>query len=208
VVITKGLPVKTDLRDELLAMAAEDRRVRAELAAEGSLGDGYHPRMEKVHVRNAAALTRIIEEHGWPGHGLAGEDGAHAAWFVLQHAIGNPPLQRRGLKLLREALERGDIPAAQVAYLEDRICFFEGRPQRYGTQYEWDEHGELSPHPVEDPGGVDERRRSAGLGPLAENTRRLREETTRSGERPSRDWQEQQRRFLEWARSVGWRGET
>ena len=33
------------LRDELVAMAEEDQRVRAELASDGSLFDGYHPRM-------------------------------------------------------------------------------------------------------------------------------------------------------------------
>ena len=193
------------LREKLLAMAAEDRRVRAELVAAGSLGDGYHPRMEEVHVRNAAALTRIIEGHGWPGRSLVGEDGAHAAWFVLQHAIGNPPLQRRGLQLLREALERGEIPAAQVAYLEDRICFFEGRPQVYGTQFDWDETGELNPHPVEDVAGVDERRRSVGLGPLEDAVRRMREETARTGEGPPRNWPGHRQKFLAWARSVEWR---
>jgi hypothetical protein len=192
------------LRNELLAMEAEDRRVRAELLADGSLGDGYHPRMEEVHRRNAARLTEIIEERGWPGRGLVGEDGAHAAWFVLQHAIGNPALQRRGLQLLREAVAAGEAPAGQAAYLEDRICFFEGRPQRYGTQYDRDENGELNPHPVEDPAGVDERRRAVGLGPLADNTRRLREEA-RSGEGPHPDWAEHRRKFLAWCREVGWR---
>ena len=67
------------LRNELLAMAAADRRVRAELMADGSLGDGYHPRMEEVHRRNAARLTESIAERGWPGRGLVGEDGAQAA---------------------------------------------------------------------------------------------------------------------------------
>jgi hypothetical protein len=55
------------LWDELVAMAAEDRRVRAELAANGSLFDGYHPAMQAVHDLNAARLTAIIERHGWPG---------------------------------------------------------------------------------------------------------------------------------------------
>src|SRR5947209_4067064 len=141
------------LHDELLSMAAEDRRVRAELAAEGSLGDGYHPRMEEVHRQNAARLKEVIEEHGWPGRSLVGEDGAHAAWLVLQHAIGEPALQRRGLELLREAVAAGEVPAVQAAYLEDRIAFFEGRPQRFGTQYDWDDNGEISPHPVEDVAG-------------------------------------------------------
>jgi hypothetical protein len=196
------------LRNELLAMQAEDRRVRAELLADGSLGDGYHPRMEEVHRRNAARLTEIIEERGWPGRGLVGEDGAHAAWFVLQHAIGNPGLQRRGLQLLREAVAAGEAPASQAAYLEDRIRFFEGRPQRYGTQYDRDESGELNPHTVEDPAGVDERRRGVGLGPLADNTRQLREEAARSRDGPPADRTGHRRQFLAWCREVGWREGT
>src|SRR5688500_3614206 len=97
------------LRDELVAMAGEDRRVRDHLAAGGALPDGYHPAMQTVHHRNAARLAAIIEEHGWPGRGLAGDDGARAAWLVLQHAIAHPALQRRGLVLLREAAARGDV---------------------------------------------------------------------------------------------------
>jgi hypothetical protein len=64
------------LRDELLTMAEEDQRVRAELASDGSLFDGYHPTMKAVHDKNAARLTEIIEQHGWPGRGLVGEGGA------------------------------------------------------------------------------------------------------------------------------------
>jgi hypothetical protein len=192
------------LREELLAMAAEDQAVRAELAADGSLFEGYHPRMEEVHRRNAARLTEIIERHGWPGRSLAGEDGAQAAWLVLQHAIGNPPLQRRGLKLLRQAAEAGEVPAWQVAMLEDRIRVFEGREQRYGTQFDWDEGGQISPLPIEDEAGVDERRRSVGLGPLAEDIRRRREEMARSNEKPPSDRAERRRQMEAWARSAGW----
>jgi hypothetical protein len=192
------------LRHELLAMAAEDRAVRAELAADGSLFAGYHPGMEAVHRRNAARLTEIIEAHGWPGRSLVGPEGAHAAWLILQHAIGNPPLQRRGLEFLRQAAARGEVAAAEVALLEDRVAVFEGRPQRYGTQFDWDEHGRLSPLPVEDEAGVDERRRSVGLGPLAEDVRRKREDVARSVEKPPDDWAERQRQMQAWARSVGW----
>ena len=161
------------LRDELVAMAAEDQRVRAQLAAGGSLFDGYHPRMEEVHRRNAARLTEVIEQHGRPGRGVVGEDGARAAWLVLQHAIAHPDLQRQGLVLLREAVARGDVPAVEAAMLEDRVRVFEGRPQRYGTQFDWDENGQLNPLPIEDEANVDVRR-SVGLGPLAEEVRRRR----------------------------------
>ena len=83
--------------------------------------------------------------------------------------------------------------------------FFEGRPQVYGTQYEWGEDGQLGPYPVEDVAGVDERRRSVGLWPLDENTRRMREDVARSGEAPPEDLAGEQRKMEEWARSVGWR---
>lgn len=198
--------MNTTLRDELVAMAAEDERVRAELAADGSLFDGYHPAMRAVHDRNAARLTAIIDAHGWPGRSLVGEEGARAAWLILQHAIGHPQLQRRGQTLLRLAVANGDVAAVEVAMLEDRIAFFEGRPQRYGTQYDWTERGELVPWMIEDEAGVDDRRAAVGLPPLDENTRRLREETAREGEGPPRDLQERRECSEAWARSVGWRG--
>jgi hypothetical protein len=64
------------IRRELLEMAAEDGRVRAELAADGSLFQGYHPRMRAVHDRHAARLAPILATHGWPGERPVGEDGA------------------------------------------------------------------------------------------------------------------------------------
>lgn len=193
------------LRNELLAMAVEDQRVRADLAADGSLFGGYHPRMAEVHRRNAARLAVIIEGHGWPCRSLVGEDGADAACLVLHHAIGDPPLQRRGLDLLRQAVAVGEVTAVHAAKLEDRIAYFEGRPQRYGTQMDWDEQGRLSPHPVEDLAGVDGRRRAVGLPPLEEAVRRARDGVAAAGEKPPHDWAEQRRRAEQWARSVGWR---
>lgn len=195
----------TALRSELVAMAAEDQHVRAGLAADGLLFDGYHPTMQAVHDKNAARLTAIIDRHGWLGRDLVGEDGARSAWLVLQHAIGHPALQRRGLTLLRDAVASGDVTAAEVAMLEDRIAFFEGRPQRYGTQYDWNEGGELVPWVIEDEARVDDRRRAVGLPPLDEHTRRVREGTARDGEQPPRDLHERREQFEEWARTVGWR---
>ena len=203
--VDRALPADIDiLRTELIAMAEEDQRVRAELAADGSLFEGYHPRMEAVHRRNAERLTAIIERHGWPGRSLVGDDASQAAWLILQHAIGSPALQRRGLELVRRAAASGDVPHAEVAMLEDRVRTFEGKPQRYGTQYDWDERGEMSPLPIEDPDGVDDYRRSVGLGPLAENTRRIREAVAREGERPPADWAVRRRETEQWARAVGW----
>ena len=197
--------MKPDLRDELIAMFEEDRRVRAELAAEGSLFQGYHPRMEEVHRRNGNRLAEIIKGRGWPGRSLVGEEAAGAAWVILQHAIGNPALQRRGLELLRQAVATGEAPWSQVAMLEDRIRCNEGRPQLYGTQFDWDQEGQMSPLPIEDRENVEERRRQMGLPPVAGVIRQMRQQFASEGRRPPKDWSTRQREIDAWARKVGWR---
>ena len=155
-----------DLREELLAMRAADERMRAELDRLGELEGGYHPRMEAVHVENARRLKEVIAERGWPGRALVGAEGAEAAWRIVQHAIGDPAFQRAALVLIRDAVTRGDAAAAHAAYLEDRICMFEGRPQRYGTQYAPDTDGRTRMWVTEDPERLEERRRSIGIGPV------------------------------------------
>lgn len=191
-----------EMRRKLLDMVAEDQRVRAELAATGELFDGYAPRMEEVHRRNARELAGMIERHGWLGKSLVGDNGADAAWLILQHAISDPELQRGSVPVLRMAVERGEAKPEHLAYLEDRISFFEQRPQRYGTQYDWDETGQLNPHPLEDPERVDDYRREVGLPPLAENTERMREAA--ADEPQPTDLEKRRREMLAWAKSVGW----
>jgi hypothetical protein len=185
-----------ELRRELLALATEDGRVRQELAAEGSLYEGYHPRMEAVHQRNAASLATILDEHGWPVPSLIGPEGAEAAWLIAQHAIGEPAFQRRCLRLLQEAAGAGDLPAWRPAILEDRIRMFEGRPQLYGTQLEPDHEGRLR---IEDPERVEERRRAVGLEPL---------DMRLAGEQrvpvPT-DRKRFEREYEAWLHRVGWR---
>ena len=182
-------------------MQAEDDRVRARLAGDGSLFGAYHPEMEAVHRANAARLRAIVEEIGWPGKSQVGEDGAHAAWRVLQHAIGEPEMMRGMLPAFERAVKSGEARATDLAMLEDRIRVFEGRPQRYGTQYDWDEAGMwmVPMGSVEDPGTVDQRRRAVGLEPMV--WRRPPPE----GEPPPDDVEARRRDMDEWARRVGWR---
>lgn len=166
--------MNTELKQRLLEMVEEDQRVRAQLAATEELFRGYAPKMAEVHRRNAQGLESVVEKFGWPGKSVVGEEASNAAWLILQHAIGNPKLQRRCLPILREEVAQGEAEPAHAAYLEDRICFFERRPQRYGTQFDWDENGQMSPWLLEDPNKVDEFRRSVGLPPLADRIEQAR----------------------------------
>jgi len=166
-----------ELKRQLLEMVEEDQRVRTELAATGELFQGYALKMAEVHRRHAHTLEAMIEQYGRLGRSLVGDHGANAAWLILQHAIGYPELQRRCLPILREAVERGEAEPEHAAYLEDRIRFFERRPQRYGTHFDWDENGQMSPYLLEDPERVDEYRQAVGLSPLAERIEEARDNT-------------------------------
>lgn len=190
------------LKQRLVAMVEEDQRVRDSLASTGELFQGYAPRMAEVHRRHALELQSILDLFGWPGKSFVGAEGAQAAWLILQHAIGQPALQRRCVLLLKAAVAQHEAEPAQVAYLEDRICFFERRPQRYGTQFDWDEHGQMSPWRLEDPARVDEYRRSAGLEPLAVQIERVRKDMGEEVAPP--DYQQRQAELLAWTKSVGW----
>ena len=195
---------RPDLARELLAMAAEDKRVVKELTLAGTLEDGYDRRMEAIHRANAERLRAIIAEHGWPGRALVGDEGAKAAWLVAQHAIGEPAFQREALRLLREASASGDVPQWMGAYLEDRIAYHEGRPQRYGTQLVHDDEGLPVPYDIADPDQVDALRRAAGMEPLSAAVRRHRERATRLTLAPEKRAQKE-RDYQEWLRRVGWR---
>lgn len=196
-----------ELRAELIAMAEEDLRVRGELLADGTLNDGYAPRMEAVHRRNAARLEDIVAAHGWPGRALVGDVASRAAWLVLQHAIGNPSLQRRGLEWLRAAAERDDVPEIEVAMLEDRIRVYEGKPQRYGTQFDFDRTGRITPYPIEDEAGVDGRRARLGLPSMGDLERENEEHAAEEGHAPfpPEEWDRREREREAWLRKVGWR---
>jgi hypothetical protein len=191
------------LADQLIALAAHDLRTRERLAEDGSLFNGYHPEMQAVHEANARELETIIAESGWPTSQLVGAEGAEAAWLIAQHAISLPPFPRRCLELLRNAVAAGDAPAWQMAMMLDRIRTYEGRPQVYGTQFDWDDEGRLSPRLIEDREGVDKRRQEVGLEPLEAATERLRSRDTAQS-RPA-DLAEHKRRMDEWAQQVGWR---
>ena len=194
--------IDDNLRRELLEMRDEDLRVRQELLDAGQLGAAYVPRMEAVHIKNAARLRELITQHGWPGEHIAGEDGAEAAWLIAQHAVGEPDFQREVLRLLRDSAAARHCPAWHAACLEDRIALYEGRPQRFGSQWIDDARdGRGRPWKLAEPDHVNALRASVGLQPL--------QPIPDSGpDLPPQQQaaiRESQRWWDEWLASKGWR---
>jgi hypothetical protein len=159
-----------ELRAELLGRASRDQAARTSLPT-GQLMAVWETVVAPVDRDNTARLREIVGQHGWPGHGLVGADGAHAAWLLAQHAP--PDVQEECLPLLEDAVARGDASPADLAYLTDRVLMHHGEPQLYGTQYHQDRGGVLELWPVRDPAGLDERRAALSLEPEAVNRARL-----------------------------------
>ena len=155
-----------ELHDELM------RRMKIDQAARNADPIRVEA-MAKIDADNTAWMKTVLEKHGWPGFALVDRDGAQAAWLLVQHASADVVFQRRCLELIVAAHEKGDVSASDVAYLTDRVLVLEGKPQRYGTQFDSTD-GVLRPFPIEDEAGVDERRAGMGLEPMAAYTEKMR----------------------------------
>jgi hypothetical protein len=164
-----------ELAAELARMAQEDQRVRTGMsspdAATVVAADEWWRRtmeMNRVDVANTDRLREIVDQYGWPGRSLVGEEGAQHAWLLAQHASAQLDFQRQALDLLTAAVASGEATPKQLAYLTDRVRMLEGREQVYGTQFIWSDDGGPAPYPTEDPARVEERRAAVGLEPLRE----------------------------------------
>jgi hypothetical protein len=120
---------------------------------------------------NTAWLKQVVREQGWPGISKVGNDGAKAAWLLVQHADADPKFQRECLDLMA-AMAEDEVSKTQLAYLTDRVLLAEGKKQCYGTQF-YSVRGKWLPRPLEDEAHVDERRSAVGLNALAEYVRQL-----------------------------------
>ncbi len=76
---------------------------------------------------------------------MVADDGAEAAWQIVQHAILDPDLQRRAVGLLDEAVKAGEAPAWQWAMLTDRVLIDASQPQIYGSIFVGGADGGLIP---------------------------------------------------------------
>ncbi|UXR64201.1 hypothetical protein EZJ49_14130 [Bdellovibrio bacteriovorus] len=186
--------------EEILHLMREDEAVREVLASTGELFHGYHPQMEKVHLRNAQKLKELIEKNGFPTIALVGEEACTAALRIILHAISWPEFMRAQEEVLLELVKTNQVPKSYVAFLVDRIRFYEGRKQIYGTNADWDENGILRISDVEDEENLNTRRADIGLEPLESLVI-----TPMDGDYHPPDPEKRHKEYIEWTHKTGWR---
>ena len=188
----------------ILRLKEKDVKLRAKLIKNGTLSNGYNQEMEAVHNSNAKELNQIMDTIGFPTSDKVGEEASNAAWLIVQHSIGQPDFMKKCAALMEKEIEDGQADQINFAYLVDRIAVFEGKPQLYGTQFDWDENGEMSPVQVEDYDTMNKRRKAIGLNTLDEQIKVMRERVKAENQRPPKDFGERQREYNAWRKSVGW----
>ena len=106
---------------------------------------------------NTTYLRDLVASIGWPGRDLVGEDGADAAWLLLQHAgagvrtLDSPvtrAFRHRCVPLLRDAVAAGLAHPRHLAHTVDGIRSVEGGAPVYAvlsSAFVSDEHGVRCP---------------------------------------------------------------
>ena len=158
----KSLEFNEELKREILAMVAEDQRIR--------MGSKLDPKIDERHTKR---LKEIIQRFGWPGKSLVGQEAADRVWLLVQHADHDIDFQRQALILLQEAAKKGEVEKKYIAYLIDRIRVHCGQPQIFGTQFYVDDEGNFGPRRIEDRRRLGKRRKEYGLQPFVDYERAM-----------------------------------
>lgn len=163
----------SSLMRELIALADSDQLARQSIndvvvryGRASSQADSAFRALDASDAPRYARIKAIVAARGWPGRRLVGDDAAHDAWLLVQHAPGE--FQKQVLPLLLAAVHQDDARAGDGALLEDRVLVAEGKPQLYGSQTRYtDRPGPPLLDSIANESCVDVRRGEVGLEPLA-----------------------------------------
>lgn len=195
---------KEDIAERVIKLKNADLELRNKLIQSRQLGEGYNEEMASLHSRNAKILDEIIDTIGYPTADKVGKEASEAAWLIIQHAIGQPAFMKKSAKLLAVAVNENKADPIGLAYLTDRIAILEGRPQLHGTQFDWDQNGEMKPNQYDDIAEVNLRRKALGLNTLEEQTEIIQKRVKDENQQPPIDFEERKRKYNNWRESVGW----
>ena len=137
-------------------MKKNDQGIRQKLIEVGfdNLTESLRNELDSIDKKNTDSLKRIINDHGWPILSQINKEAKNAFLIIIQHSDKDPEFQQHALKFVKRAYEEGHIKGQDVALLTDQILLAEGKPQKYGTQFNV-VNGEFIIFPLENESKVD-----------------------------------------------------
>jgi hypothetical protein len=156
----------TGLFNDLKRRVQSDQAARRKWLADPKSKD-LSRSVDAIDTSNLAWLRKLIAEKSFPTAAQVGNEGVHLAWVLLQHADQDPKLQSELLPVLEQRFSAGELPANDLARITDRVLVAGGKPQRYGTQFDWFSGDFKLPEPSR-LAQIDAERSRVGLMPLAD----------------------------------------
>ena len=164
-IAANGPGTDTALAQQLLTMRDQDQTARGvKTAAAPGQPLAMATNLTAIDSNLTTQLKSIVQQHGWPTIALVGLDASDAATLLLTHTADHA-WQRSLLPQLTTLADQRKIDPAPLAFAIDKELLAEGKPQRYGTQFQ-SVDGSLAMVQVEDPGGLDSLRARTLLPPL------------------------------------------
>jgi hypothetical protein len=156
------------LKDELLEIRKADQDIRLEyvkvsrtLPSQKKITDSLLTVMSYQDSIDLKKISYIIETYGWPSKRLVGRKANQTVCLVIQH---NVSVQDKFLPIMQKAAILGNAEFSDLAYLEDRVAYNNGKEQIFGTQVGFfPSTNKLFVLPVKDPRNVNRRRVKIGL---------------------------------------------
>jgi len=163
-------PLEPDALDALRAELSERRdkeqAVRARISDPDEDQSVVMSEMHRIDVDNTAWLKERMADTGWFDAARFGRKATGDAFLIVQHS-GDLGLMTAALPLIKAEIRSGAIRGDQFALLYDRLALNLGRKQSFGSQLSGNDDG-LFVCPLDDPEGVDARRKAVGMGPLVD----------------------------------------
>jgi hypothetical protein len=155
-----------ELRRELETRFALDQKTRRTYLS-APLDPQWREAVLRMDAANLIWLKQLIRTTGVPTAEQVGENGVKWTWLLVQHADADPTFQASVVPEFARRFEAGELSADAFAKLSDRVLVAAGKPQEFGTQFDW-LYGHFDPKGSVDLAAIDARRRKIGLMPLAD----------------------------------------
>jgi len=131
---------------------------------------------DSIFKTNQHKAKKILDEYGFVGYDLAGEEGSRNFWLIVQHSDHNPEFQKEALQQMNIEVKKGNANSNNYGLLIDRVKLNTGQKQIYGTQVGYNpETGQAFSKNLADSVNVNQRRKSIGLEPLEEYLNKMSE---------------------------------
>ncbi len=159
------------LKQRLIRIGKRDQAVRKPKYISDTASKRLVREQEETDAKLTAELRRIVAKKGWPTIVLVGLSASENASLILTHSPDHD-FQRKLIPQLQQLAEDGRILGSSIAGIVDKVLVSEGKPQRFGTQFNWT-NGRLDMLPVENQEHLEERRAQYLLPPMAEYRKML-----------------------------------